>query len=79
MVEGDNSSGGTDKDEDVYCTIITGLIMFVLPLMVFKFLQAPLSDHPLFSHFLVCSVSHFQAACPLTPHLLNMLPTAASV
>lgn len=46
MVEGDNSSGGTDKDEDIYCTIITGLIMFVLPLMVFTFLQAPLSNHP---------------------------------
>lgn len=51
MVEGDNSSGGTDKDEDIYCTIITGLIMFVLPLMVFTFLQAPLSNHPLFSQF----------------------------
>lgn len=79
MVEGDNSSGGTDKDEDIYCTIITGLIMFVLPLMVFTFLQAALSNHPLFSQLFVCSVSLFQASCPLTPLLLNMLPTAASV
>lgn len=79
MVEGDNSSGGTDKDEDIYCTIITGLIMFVLPLMVFTFLQPPLSNHPLFSQIFLCSVSHFQASCPLTPLLLNMLPTAASV
>lgn len=78
MVEGDNSSGGTDKDEDIYCTIITGLIMFILPLMVFTFLQTPLSNHPLFSQFFVCSVSLFQAPCPLTPLLLNMLPTAAS-
>lgn len=80
MVEGDNSSGGTDKDEDIYCTIITGLIMFVLPLMVFKFLRAPSSNRPLVSlFFFVCSVSHFQADCPLTPRFLNMLPTAASV
>lgn len=54
MVEGDNSWGGTDKDEVIYCTIITGLIMFVLPLMVFKFLRAPSSNHPLFSLFFFC-------------------------
>lgn len=79
MVEGDNSSGGTDKDEDIYCTIITGLIMFALPLIVFTFLQAALPTQPLFSQFFVSSVSHFQASCPLAPLLLNMLPTAASV
>lgn len=66
MVEGDNSSGGTDKDEDIYCTIITGLIMFVLPLMVFKFLRAPSSNHPLVSHFfcLLC----FPLSSRLPPH-----------
>ncbi len=51
-------------------TIIRGLIMFILPLMVLKFLltHRPTRSlaHPLSSNFLVLSVSHFLAGCSLT-------------
>lgn len=79
MVEGDNSSRETDKDGDIYRNYRVNYVYITFDGA--QILTGSLAHPPtqLFSDFLGLSISHFRAACPLTPHFLNMLPTAASV
>lgn len=79
MVEGDNSSGETDKDGDIYHNYRVNYVYITFDgaqILAGSLVHPPAHSSPI---CLFCLVFHFLAACPLTPHFLNMLPTAASV